>query len=177
LLNDMLWDRTLRSVIPMIRGLIVLIHAGRRSAEWVLGRDLVFVEPEFRGICSRIVGVDLIRGVVVLLFTVVCSWRNRDTLLWGVHRISVCRIIRRIVGLRIVAVLASINRVCLSSMRCLPRVSGGVTLRIVPMPPRRLSAMTPMRSALTCWPLRMGVLLYCRAVVRVHRGRGGGRHR
>jgi hypothetical protein len=148
--NVILLDRTLRSVIPMIRGLIVLIRAGRRSAEWVLGRDLVFVEPEFRGICSRIVGVDLIRGVVILLFAVVSSLRDRDalaTLLWGVHRISVCRVVRRFVGLRIVRVLASINSLCLSSVRCLPRE---VTVRIVPMPPRKLSAMTAMRSALTC---------------------------
>jgi hypothetical protein len=150
LLNAILLDRTLRSVIPMIRGLIVLIRTGRRSAERVLGRDMVFVEPEFRGICSRIVGVDVIRGVVVLLFAVVSSLRDRDalaTLLWGVHRISVCRVVRRFVGLRIVRVLASINILCLSSVRCLPRE---VTVRIVPMPPRKLSAMTAMRSALTC---------------------------
>jgi hypothetical protein len=147
LLTDILLRRTLRSVIPMIRGLIVLIR------EWVLGRDLVFVELEFRGICSRIVGVDLIRGVIVILFAVVSSGRDRDALaalLWGVPRISVCRVVRRIVGLRIVRVLASINSLCLSSVRWLPRESGGVAVRIVPMPPRKLSALPAMRSALTC---------------------------
>lgn len=118
----------MRSVIPMIRGLIVLMRIGRRSVEWVLRQGLVVVEPEFTGICSRVVGVDLIRGVVVLLFTIVSSWRNRDTLLWGMRCIGVCRIVLRLVVLRLVAVLPSINRVCLSSMRCLPRISGWVTV-------------------------------------------------
>ncbi len=142
MLNGILLDRTLRSVIPMICGLIVLMRTGRRSVVWVLRRDLVFVEPQLTGIYSRVIGVDLIRGVVVLLFSIVSSLRNRDTLLWRIHRISVCGIVRRLVSLSIIAVLASINRLCLSSMRCLPRVSGAVTVRMVPMPSRRLSAMT-----------------------------------